>query len=86
MLYSILRLREERFVVVLVQGWQLSGRHAPSLVETLQNKFGMPAMLVARDESNWRNTKTYAYFDTEHVLFALLARDELEWQMLPSGT
>jgi hypothetical protein len=85
MQYAILRLREERFVVALVERWQLGGRHAPGLVEQLQNRFGLPTMLVAPDGASWRNTRSYADFDTEPLLFALLARDEPDWQTLPAG-
>lgn len=79
MLYSVLRLRGERMVVALVERWQLGSHHAPALVNHLQDHFHLPAMLVARDDSSWRNAKAYADFDAERHLFELLAVDNIDW-------
>jgi hypothetical protein len=79
MLYSVLRLRGERMVVALVERWQLDGRHAAGLVQHLQLHFKVPAMLVARDDSDWRNARAYAEFDSRMYLFELLAADDVDW-------
>lgn len=79
MLYSVLRLQGDRVVVALVERWQLGGHHAQSLVNHLQEHFKMPAMLVARDDSDWRNAKAYAEFNSDLHLFELLASDEIDW-------
>lgn len=85
MLYSVLRLRGERMVVGLVKRWQLSGRHAPGLVEQLQERFCLPAMLIAPDDSTWRTARAYANFDSERPLFELLAMAaDVEWNEVPS--
>lgn len=83
MLYSVLRLRNQRMVVALVERWQLSSRHAPGLLIQLQGHFSLPAMLVARDDSTWRNARAYAEFDSERQLFDLLAVDDIEWAEMP---
>lgn len=80
MLYSVLRLRGERMVVAVVERWQLGGRHAPGLLEQLQDKFHLPAMLVAPDDTSWRTARAYAEFDAERPLFELIASaEDVEW-------
>lgn len=84
MLYSVLRLRGERMVVAIVERWQLGGRHAPALVEQLQDRFDLPAMLVAQDDASWRTARAYAQFDAEPRLFELLAAaGDIEWCEMP---
>jgi hypothetical protein len=84
MLYSVVRLRGERTIVVLVERWQLGGRHAPSLVEQIQDQFDLPTMLVARDDASWRTARAYANFDAERPLFELIAAAEhIEWDEMP---
>jgi hypothetical protein len=85
MLYSVLRLRGERMVVGLVDRWQLNGRHAPVLLRHLQDRFSLPGMLVALDDSTWRTARAYAEFDSERHLFELLAMAaEIEWSEMPT--
>lgn len=83
MLYSVLRLRGERTVVALVERWQL-GRQAPDLIKQLQDRFHVPAMLVAADDSSWRTARAYAEFDTQCHLFELLGMaEDVQWSELP---
>jgi hypothetical protein len=82
MLYSVLRLRGERMVVALVERWQLERHHAAGLVSHLQSRFHLPAMLIARDDSDWRNAKAYADFDVTRYLFEILTLDEIDWNEL----
>jgi len=83
MLYSVLRLRGERMVVAVVERWQLGGRHAPRLLDQLQGRFHLPAMLVAPDDTSWRTARAYAEFDAERPLFELIASaDDVEWNEL----
>lgn len=85
MQYAVLRVRGVRTVVGLVERWQLGGRHAPDLVERLQQQFALPAVLVACDDSTWRTAKAYAANDSERPLFELLAdAGDIEWQELPT--
>ncbi|MEH6434327.1 hypothetical protein [Massilia sp. DD77] len=72
-------------VVALVEQWQLGGRHAPSLLQDLQSRFRLPAMLVARDDSSWRNARAYAEFPSEQFLNALLALDDVDWSPAPAA-
>jgi HEAT repeat protein len=70
-------------VVAVVERWQLGGRHAPDLLEHLQDKFHLPAMLVAPDDTSWRTARAYARFDSERPLFELIASaDDVEWSEL----
>lgn len=86
MLYAVLRLRGVRTVVALVERWQLGGRHAPGLVDELQLRFELPAVLVANDDSSWRTAKAYAAIDSERPLFELLAgAADIEWHELPAA-
>lgn len=85
MQYAVLRVRGVRTVVGLVERWQLSGRHAPDLVEQLQRQFALPAVLVACDDSTWRTARAYAANDSERPLFELLADSaDIEWEELPT--
>lgn len=83
MLYSIVRLREVRMAVVLVEPGQL---HAPAhqLLAELQVRFKLPVMLVARDDSAWNGARARAEFDPVPYLYALLAiRDDVDWSEIP---
>lgn len=82
MLYAVVRLCDLRMAVALVEQWQLGSRHAPAIVDNLQAHLGLPAMLVARDCSTWRNARAYAEFETERFLLALIGLDEIEWKVL----
>lgn len=82
MLYSVLRLRGQRMVVALVERQQL-GRQAPDLIKQLQDRFHVPAMLVASD-SSWRTARAYAEFDTQRHLFELIGiAEHVQWSELP---
>jgi hypothetical protein len=82
MLYSVLRLRGERMVVALVERWQL-GRPAPELIKQLEDRFHVPAMLVALDDSTWRIARAYAEFDTQRPLFELIGMaEDVQWSEL----
>lgn len=86
MQYAVLRVRGVRTVVVLVERWQLGGRHAPGLVDEFQRQFALPAVLVANDDSSWRTASAYAANDSERSLFELLAgAADIEWQELPAA-
>lgn len=78
--YSVLRLRDVRMAVVLVEGGQLQD---DALISQLQIQLAMPVMLVARDEASAKGAKARAQFNAEPYLFALLALDEIEWSELP---
>ena len=85
MQYAVLRVRGVRTVVVLVERWQLGGRHAPGLAHQLEQQFELPAVLVANDDSSWRTARAYAAQDSERTLFELLAgADDIEWQEIPA--
>jgi len=86
MLYAVLRLRGVRTVVALVERWQLGGRHAPGLIEQLQQQFDLPAVLVANDDSSWRTARAYAANDSERPLFELLAGSaDIDWQEMSAA-
>lgn len=76
MQYSVLRLRDVRMAVVLVEGGQLQD---DALINQLQIQLAMPVMLVARDEASLKGAKARAQFDAEPYLFAFLALDDVEW-------
>ena len=83
MQYSVLRVCGQRTVVALVERWQLSSRHAPSIVEHLQGEFSLPAVLVARDDSTWRTARAYSAADAERALFELLSTaTDIDWHEL----
>lgn len=72
-------------VVAVVERWQLSGRHAPGLLDQLQDHFHLPAMLVAPDDTSWRTARAYAQFDSERPLFELIASaEDVEWHEMAS--
>jgi len=81
MRYSVLRLRDVRVAVVLVDYGQLQD---DALIAQLQTQLTLPVMLVARDESSLTRAKARAQFDAEPYLFAFLALDEIEWSELPA--
>lgn len=78
--YSVLRLRDVRMAVVLVENAQL---HDDVLIAQLQTNLSLPVMLVAKDDVSLKGAKARAQFDAEPYLFALLARDDVEWSELP---
>jgi hypothetical protein len=79
MLYSVLRLRGERVVVALVDRWQINPAHGAGLIAHLGEQFHLPAMLVARDDNDWRNARAYADFDPTRHLYELLSVEEVDW-------
>lgn len=81
MLYADLRLRGVRTAVVMVGPGQL---HDEALIVRLQRQFGVPVMLVARDAATIEGMRAYAQFDPAPYLYALLARDNVDWSELPS--
>jgi hypothetical protein len=83
MLHSILRLRDVRMAVVLVDPRQLLSQ-ADRLIAEMQLLFKLPVMLVARDDSAWNGARARAEFDAVPYLYALLAiRDDVEWAEMP---
>jgi hypothetical protein len=78
--YSVLRLRDVRMAVVLVEGGQMQDEE---LISQLQTQLAMPVMLVARDEASLKGARARAQFDAEPYLFAMLALDDIEWTELP---
>lgn len=78
--YSVLRLRDVRMAVVLVENGQL---HNDVLIAQLQTHLSLPVMLVAKDDMTLKGMRARAQFDAEPYLFALLALDDLEWSELP---
>lgn len=83
--YAVLRLCDTRLVVALVERWQLGSRHGSVLVEQLERQFDLPVLLVAADDSDWRNAKAYAEFESERHLYALIALEHVEWNELPAN-
>lgn len=81
MQHAVLRLRDVRMAVALVENGQLYD----SLIEHLQVQLGIPVMLVARDEGRLKGVKARAQFDPDPYLFALLAAGEIEWSELPEA-
>lgn len=81
MQYSVLRLRDVRLAVVLVDGGQL---HDDALITQLQAQLALPVMLVARDDATLKGARARAQFDAEPYVFALLALDDVEWAELPA--
>lgn len=79
--YSVLRLRDVRIAVVLVEIGQVNNDH---LLGQLQTQFALPVMLVARDEGGWKGVKAKAQFNASPYLGALLALDDVEWLPLPA--
>lgn len=80
--YSVLRLRDVRMAVVLVEKAQLHD----GLVVRLQAQLALPVMLVARDDGGWKGVKAWAQFDAAPYLSALLAQEDVEWAELPAPT
>lgn len=83
MLYADLRLRGVRMAVVMVGAGQLRD---DMLIARLQRQFGLPVMLVTRDEAAVKGMRAYAQFDPAPYLFALLAGENVEWIELPAET
>lgn len=81
MYYSVLRLRDVRMAVVLVEGWQLQDH---SLIPQLQQQLALPVMLVAKNNATLKGAEARAQFDAEPYLFSLLALDDVEWCELPA--
>ena len=79
--YSVLRLRDVRMAVVLVEIGQVN---SDRLLGQLQTQFALPVMLVARDEGGWKGVKARAQFDASPYLSALLALDDVEWAPVPA--
>lgn len=79
--YSVLRLRDVRMAVVLVEIGQL---HDDELIISLQAQLALPVMLVARHDGSWKGVKARAQFDALPYLSVLLAQDDIEWSELPA--
>lgn len=79
MLHSIQRLRGVRMAVVLVERRQLGRGVAGPMIAELQEKFELPVMLVARDDTAWNNARSAAEFDSVPYLLELLALGDIEW-------
>lgn len=77
--YSVLRLRDVRMAVVLVQVGQLRDDR---MLAQLQARFALPVMLVARDDGGWRGVKAWAQFEPAPYLACLLALEDIEWMEL----
>lgn len=82
MYYSVLRLRDVRMAVVLVERGQL---HDDALINQLQAHLALPVMLVTRDDTSMKGAQARAQFDAEPYLFALLALHDVEWAELPAA-
>jgi hypothetical protein len=80
--YTITKLRGVRMAVFLVERNQLSGVQARLLLSRMQARFALPAMLVARDNGNWKGAQARADFDATEYLHALLAIEDLDWAEL----
>lgn len=68
--------------MVLVERWQLSTQYAEPLLFDLQRRFQVPAMLVARDDSNWTGVRAYAHLNPAPYLEALLGSEDIDWHPL----
>jgi len=79
MLHSIQRLRGVRMAIVLVEPRQLAWDVAGPMVIDLQEKFQLPVMLVARDNTAWNNARSVAEFDSVPYLLEMLALGDIEW-------
>lgn len=84
--YTEVRLVGVPHVVVLVEKWQLSSQHADPMIFELQERFTIPAMLVAQDDASWMGVRAYAQMDPATYLNALLAMEDIEWCELPPAS
>lgn len=78
--YSVLRLRDVRMAVVLMDVGQVG---SDQLLAQLQTQLRLPVMLVARDDSSWKGAKAWAQFDPAPYLGVLLSLEDVEWAALP---
>lgn len=80
--YTVARLRDVRMVAVLVDKGCLDGPNAESFIVEMQQRFALPAMLVAQDTESIPGMRARAQFDAVPYLFSLLAIEDVEWQEL----
>lgn len=79
MQYTVARLRDVRMVAVLVEKGYLDSASADSFIAELQQRFALPAMLVARDDAAIAGVRARAQFDASPYLFSLLSIEDVDW-------
>ncbi|WEF34892.1 hypothetical protein [Pseudoduganella chitinolytica] len=81
--YVVLRLRDVRMAIVLVEKSQMDGAAGGELLTKLQFQLKLPVMLVSHTDGRWENARARADFNVAPFLFALMALDEVDWKELP---